>query len=114
GAAMVDDAGNTSADNATVPAGFTYFGQFIDHDITFDPTALQELLVDPLALENFRTPMLDLDSLYGAGPAANPHLYQRGTSDLFLIGTTSANTPRGDPSVPVSQPHDLPRAPHGF
>src|SRR5882724_8583765 len=31
GAAMVDDAGNASADNAAVPAGFTYFGQFIDH-----------------------------------------------------------------------------------
>src|SRR5262245_17662208 len=71
GAAMIDNAGNTSGDNANVPAGFTYFGQFIDHDITFDPTALQELLVDPLALENFRTPMLDLDSVYGAGPAAN-------------------------------------------
>src|ERR671930_197740 len=28
-----DPAGDT-----TIPAGFTYFGQFVDHDITFDPT----------------------------------------------------------------------------
>jgi hypothetical protein len=45
--------GNTAADNTDVPAGFTYFGQFVDHDITFDPTALQETLVDPLAFRTF-------------------------------------------------------------
>ena len=26
-------------DNPRIPAGFTYLGQFIDHDITFDPTS---------------------------------------------------------------------------
>src|SRR5262249_47535182 len=59
GAAMVENAPPT--DNADIPSGFTYFGQFVDHDITLDTTTLKELIVDPLALQNFRTPMLDLD-----------------------------------------------------
>ena len=103
-----------AADNPAVSAGFTYLGQFIDHDITFDPTSLQEVLIDPLALRNFRTPMLDLDSVYGAGPAAQPYLYQRSDPELFLIGRTSQNPGKGDATVPVSLPHDLPRSPEGF
>jgi Animal haem peroxidase len=101
-------------DNPDVPAGFTYLGQFIDHDITFDTTSLQEILIDPLALRNFRTPMLDLDSVYGSGPVAQPYLYQRGNSDLLLIGTTSRNPGGGDPAVPTELPNDLQRAPNGF
>jgi hypothetical protein len=26
--------------NPTIPAGFTYLGQFVDHDITFDPSSV--------------------------------------------------------------------------
>src|SRR3712207_1382995 len=119
GAAMLDtkphDAPDDhTGDNENVPAGFTYLGQFIDHDITFDTTALQELIVDPLALRNFRTPMLDLDCLYGSGPVALPYIYDRADPDKFLIGRTSSNTPGGDPRVPTELPHDLARAPHGF
>jgi Animal haem peroxidase len=61
--------------NTSIPAGFTYLGQFIDHDITFDPTSVHDQLEDPLALENFRTPRLDLDSVYGSGPVVHPFLY---------------------------------------
>lgn len=105
---------NPPGDNPNVPAGFTYLGQFIDHDITFDPTALQELLVDPLAVENFRTPMLDLDSLYGSGPVAQPYLYRRIDNRFFQVGNTSSTPPRGDNTIPVSLPHDLQRSPEGF
>lgn len=113
GNAMLDNGG--SADNATIPAGFTYLGQFLDHDITFDPTALQEVLVDPQALENFRTPLLDLDSVYGAGPAAQPGLYQRSDKDLFEIGVAhdSPGGSSGQPNIP-DLPNDLPRGPQGF
>ncbi len=101
-------------DNPNVPAGFTYLGQFIDHDISLDLTSLGEISVDPLAVHNFRTPGVDLDSIYGLGPAAHPFMYQSGAdNDKFLIGTTSPNTPGGDSSVPVSQPFDLPRGPNG-
>jgi hypothetical protein len=52
-----------------IPAGFTYLGQFIDHDLTMDKTKL--LLREqrsPAQLQQGRSPALDLDSLYGAGP----------------------------------------------
>jgi len=61
--------------NPRIPAGFTYLGQFIDHDITFDPTSRLDRRSDPHALANFRTPRLDLDSVYGSGPVAQPFLY---------------------------------------
>ena len=61
--------------NLRIPAGFTYLGQFIDHDITFDPTSKLDQERDPGALTNFRTPRLDLDSLYGSGPVVQPFLY---------------------------------------
>ena len=115
GAAMVEqDPGSAAGNNTTVPQGYTYLGQFIDHDVTFDPTALQEILVDPLALQNFRTPMLDLDSVYGSGPAAQPYLYDIRDPDKFLIGTTNQEPGRGDPNILPNLPHDLPRAPSGL
>ncbi len=50
-------------------AGFTYLGQFLDHDLTFDKTGLMENAdVSPADLEQARSPSLDLDSLYGVGP----------------------------------------------
>ena len=61
--------------NQVVPAGFTYLGQFVDHDITFDATTSFERAQDPHALMNFRTPRFDLDSVYGAGPVVQPYLY---------------------------------------
>jgi hypothetical protein len=56
-----------------VPAGFTYLGQFIDHDLTFDKSALMEGVdISPAELEQNRSPSLDLDSLYGARILARP------------------------------------------
>jgi Animal haem peroxidase len=52
-----------------IPAGFTYLGQFIDHDLTFDKTSVMlGVNVSPTHLLQARSPSLDLDSLYGAGP----------------------------------------------
>ncbi len=53
-------------DNPNIPSGFTFLGQFIDHDLTFDPTSSLERQNDPESIENFRTPMFELDSLYGS------------------------------------------------
>jgi hypothetical protein len=58
------------------PAAYTYFGQFIDHDITLDPSPLSEAEIDPNRIKNFRTPRLDLDCIYGAGPGDQPYLYE--------------------------------------
>src|SRR5438132_749083 len=71
GAAMVSEAeeeptpeGEVDPEETTkpIPAGFTYFGQFIDHDLTFDPVSMLDRQNDPDALTNFRSPRFDLDS----------------------------------------------------
>src|SRR5436190_4209849 len=62
-------------DNPTITAGFTFLGQFIDHDMTFDPTSSLARQQDPESIRNFRIPSLDLDNVYGGGPVASPHLY---------------------------------------
>src|SRR5689334_2574363 len=53
-----------------IPALYTYLGQFIDHDITFDPASSLQKQNDPNALTDFRTPACDLDNVYGRGPDA--------------------------------------------
>jgi hypothetical protein len=64
-------------DNPDLSAGFTFLGQFLDHDLTFDPTSSLERQQDPEAIANFRTPLLELDNVYGSGPNASPHLYDQ-------------------------------------
>ena len=55
--------------SSQIPAGFTYLGQFVDHDLTFDKTKVTfGDTVSPAELLQARSPSLDLDSLYGAGP----------------------------------------------
>ena len=73
-------------ENPTIAAGYTYLGQFVDHDITFDPNSSLQRLNDPDALEDFRTPRLDLDCLYGRGPADQPYLYAKPERFRFLLG----------------------------
>ena len=60
-----------------ISAGMTFLGQFLDHDITFDPTSSLERQSDPEFIENFRTPTLGLDNVYGSGPGVSPHLYDQ-------------------------------------
>ena len=66
-------------------AGFTFIGQFIDHDITFDNTPLELQQADPDARVNFRTPRYDLDSVYGGGPSVTPELYDPDDPDKLLL-----------------------------
>ena len=55
-------------ENQGISAGYTYLGQFIDHDLTFDPASSLMKQNDPEALVDFRTPRFDLDYVYGRGP----------------------------------------------
>jgi hypothetical protein len=74
-----DTASDTPDDqeNPFVPAAYTYFGQFIDHDLTFDTrSTLQTITPGLSSLPNDeRTPRLDLDCLYGLGPNSAPFMY---------------------------------------
>ncbi len=97
--------------NGGIPAGYTYLGQFIDHDLTFDKSKLAGgISLSPVQLEQSRSPSLDLDSLYGLGPNLSPQFYSDGVH--LKTGTT---TPV--PGLPVTnRAHpgfDLPRKPNG-
>ncbi|MEA2372496.1 MAG: hypothetical protein QOH12_2890 [Solirubrobacteraceae bacterium] len=96
-------------ENSGIVAAYTYLGQFIDHDLTFDPTSsLKQFLTKEQLkqLVDFRTPRFDLDNLYGRGPNDNPYMYQGDGIHLLLGEPMSGN------------PHDtgaagLPRAANG-
>jgi hypothetical protein len=67
--AMTAQGRQPDSDQPAVPAGFTYLGQFVDHDLTLDRTAAAlgaDVTVAELA--QGRSPALDLDALYGRGP----------------------------------------------
>jgi len=97
-----------------IPAGFTYLGQFVDHDLTKDVTADQ--LGQDVTVEEMlqgRSPALDLDSLYGRGPAKDPRFYA--ADGLHLKTGTTAAIPAGAPggNIPFTtadrEGFDLPR-----
>lgn len=74
----------------TVPLGMIFFGQFIDHDITFDTESRFNTVNNPQEIENFRTPNLDLDSLFGEGPEDEPFLYESNSLKL-VTGESNQN-----------------------
>jgi Animal haem peroxidase len=103
--------GADAEENLWMPAGYTYFGQFIDHDLTFDNTSSLNPAdsgdVDRLPT-NLRTPRFDLDSLYGDGPDAQPFMYGvDGASLLFKDSDTNQS-----PTTFEQARQDLIRSPH--
>jgi Animal haem peroxidase len=79
-----------------IPALYTYLGQFIDHDITFDPSSSLQKQDDPDGLVDFRTPRFDLDNVYGRGPDDQPYLYDftKGSDRAkFLLGKHLTGAP---------------------
>ena len=106
-AKAMTEAGGT---DSTIPAGYTYLGQFVDHDLTFDRTkvALGED-VSPSELRQGRSPSLDLDSLYGAGPddPASEKFYESDGRRLKMGRTQGL----GGPPFQARDGFDLPRHP---
>ncbi|MEO5997609.1 MAG: heme peroxidase family protein [Chitinophagaceae bacterium] len=72
-------------ENSGISAGYTYLGQFIDHDLTFDPESSLQKQNDPDGLTDFRTPRFDLDNLYGRGSDDQPYLYEN-DGKKFILG----------------------------
>ena len=94
---------NADADNnpSGLTSAFTYFGQFVDHDLTLDTSPSPTATVDPATLVNNRAFSFDLDTVYGGGPDVSPQLYQADRK-RFLVQTPNANGV-----------NDLPRRPDG-
>jgi hypothetical protein len=90
--AMTEPAAQPDSADPGIPAGFTYLGQFVDHDLTMDRTAValgQDVTVEELM--QGRSPVLDLDSLYGRGPGnADDSRFYADDGVHLRVGTTSA------------------------
>jgi hypothetical protein len=100
-------------DNTTNTAGFTFFGQFVDHDMTFDPTSSLARQQDPESIRNFRIPALDLDNLYGSGPAASPHLFDQTVDGGQTTLLTESIPDSGTVSIDGVDRFDQPRNSQG-
>jgi hypothetical protein len=83
--------------NSEIPAGYTYLGQFIDHDLVFDPVSSLQRANDPQALVDYRTPRFDLDCLYGRGPVDEPYLYEKDGIRMRLGDRLGEPLPDGTP-----------------
>ncbi len=109
----------TESGDSDVPVGMVFFGQFVDHDLTLDVTTrLARDAGDVTRIRNFRSPRLELDSVYLNGPEASPYLFEpgkfrliRGTNtnprDLQRNGFDTAviGDPRNDENLFISQFH---------
>ncbi|HTS53171.1 MAG TPA: heme peroxidase family protein [Burkholderiales bacterium] len=92
-------------ENFGIAAGYTYLGQFIDHDLTFDPASSLQKQNDPDGLVDYRTPRFDLDSVYGRGPDDQPYLYDPDADGTRIRMALGRQLDQGVPG----QPCDLPR-----
>ncbi|MGB7433498.1 MAG: peroxidase family protein [Ahrensia sp.] len=104
-----------SRKDSDIPAGYTYFGQFVDHDISFDNTKKEADVPETDEIEptrdndliQKRSPSLDLDSLYGGTAARDTALFD---GAHFKIGTNSPSV-QGKGAIGKTDMHnDLPRA----
>lgn len=93
-----DESGDTG-----IPAAYTFFAQFVDHDITLDTTSPLHGIVaenEIPKLPNLRSASLDLDCVYGLGPEAMPFLFDPRQPGRLLVGSEVAG---------ISNPDDVPR-----
>jgi hypothetical protein len=102
------ETGQDPEENPGLPAAYTYLGQFVDHDLTFDPTSQLRASLTKAQLRelvDFRTPRFDLDNLYGRGPDDQPYMYKEDGIHMLLGEDMS-----GDPFDPGAV--QLPRGPN--
>lgn len=93
-------AGNDERPGASLAAGDAFFAQFVGHDMSFDVSTQAAALTPGSRPRNARSVRLDLDSLYGLGPVAQPYLFAPRDPSMFRLAPISL----GDGSV-----RDLPR-----
>jgi hypothetical protein len=90
------------------PAGYTYFGQFVDHDLTLDETPFLEAIgygSTPAQTINRASARLNLNHLYGSGPGSVQHGY--------LYENDGASFRLGKVRTKQKQTFDLPVGPNG-
>jgi Animal haem peroxidase len=80
------------SDDAREAAGWPFFGQFVAHDITADRSPVTHH-ADTRTIRNFRTPRVNLESVYAGGPAGSPYLFDRDDTAKLLLGVNDAGRP---------------------
>ena len=97
------DKATSATSDLRILAGQTYFGQFIDHDLTRDETPLLDAgSKPPDEIENHRTPWLDLDNMYGDGPWSEKHCHLYAPDSVsFRLGDALAKGEQFD--VPLDE-----------
>jgi len=76
-------AGIAPDDNPFIPAGYTYLFQFVAHDLVLTTVPFWAAADTGVASSNGRGRGLQLDALYGGGPAACPVAFEpRGLEDI--------------------------------
>ena len=75
--AAFNGSNGSNPDNTTHTAGVTFFGQFMDLDITFDARSTLGVPTDPYQTQNMHPAAFDLDTVYGLGPFVTPQYYQK-------------------------------------
>jgi hypothetical protein len=93
----------TGDDSATLPAEYTYLGQFIDHNLDFDETAQPTANVNSSALTNFESFRFDLNNVFGGGPSVDPQLYAGDHEHLLATGNLGTPQADGFPTVTGSK-----------
>lgn len=81
--------------NPLIPAGYTYFAQFVDHDVSFTTVKSFGSKVSD-RITKARDVRLDLDMLYGGGPEESPDLYESSGVDAGVklrVGKIIQGTP---------------------
>ena len=77
---------NGNRNNPTHPAGSTFMGQFLDHDMTFDArTHHWSPYRAPPVAPTTCVPTFDLDSVYGKGPVASPQIFMTPSRPLLKL-----------------------------
>src|SRR5256885_4951736 len=90
----------------TPRVGYTYFGQFLGHDLTYDPPPRAGPYAEPKKTPNCGTATFDLDHVYAGGPAGSPYLYEgEEGAETFKIGVTVPSGYRRD--LPIAHGHLL-------
>ncbi|MGJ9420133.1 heme peroxidase family protein [Massilia sp. CMS3.1] len=109
-AALAEEMISGQETDGDIPAGYTYLGQFIDHDLTMDNTDVKfGANVSVTQLRQGRSPALDLDSLYGLGPDKEPVFYDDDRVKL-KVGPTKESAPPDHPVASIAlDKFDLPR-----
>jgi hypothetical protein len=105
-------AGAGAGPDASVEAGWPFFGQYVAHDLTADRSPLTTQ-AELESLANLRSARANLEPLYGPGPVGSPYLYRRSDPAKLLEsdgdlprnqeGTALIADPRNDSHIFMSQ-----------